>query len=206
MCAAAPKPNRPRRCASAVMPKERQPMRPAQSSGANDASEGPSGSAKAYRAIGNDRARVAAVARVSREQRVIAQILAPVEALLTAVAGIPQPRDAHPGTARHGRDALAHGVHATDDLMTWNDRQRPHRAARRPARAGPCGTRRKHPRARGSLQAQGADPAAPSRPMARPAGSRPSRAPAISCVTNSPAGIATCRHRVAVEPGPFDTA
>jgi hypothetical protein len=78
---------------------------------------------KAEPRVGDSVRGVAAVARVTREQRRIAEIFPAAAAIGARLTGVPEPGHAHALAQRKTFDVSAERRHAPDDLVAWHDRQ-----------------------------------------------------------------------------------
>ena len=112
----------PIRSASPAAFSERQPISPAQSSGAAAIGVERFGERKGVGGVDDDMAGEAAVARVAGELRRVAQILAPAGAIAAMAAGVAEPGRADP-RANSQRHAGADRLDSADDLVSRHDRR-----------------------------------------------------------------------------------
>jgi hypothetical protein len=100
------------------MVSERQPIKPAQSSGASAASSPVSPVAR----VGHELRGKSAVARISGKHRVVAEIFAGFQAIGTSATRRAQPWDAHALAKVQRRHARSKCVNPSDHLVTGHDR------------------------------------------------------------------------------------
>jgi hypothetical protein len=65
----------------------------------------------------------AAIARVSGEERIVAEVFPLAEAIIAVAAGAPEPGNTDPLPDREAANEGTHGIDPPDDLVPWNHRQ-----------------------------------------------------------------------------------
>jgi hypothetical protein len=73
--------------------------------------------------VGNDVRGIAAVSRVTSEQRLLAQVLPPIAAIRTPAASPAKPGNADTRADRQWIDASANSMHSPDNFVARNNRK-----------------------------------------------------------------------------------